>query len=81
VLRLDEPRLLSARALEPPLAPPNALPEEEERLPEGLDFDCEGLALGDELRLADGVPVDGRALALAVEGAERLAVLGLLPEL
>ena len=76
-MRLEEPRLLSAFALEPLLAPPNAPPEEEERLGEGLAFACEELALGDVLgRLADEavlgdrlalVPVDGRAPTLPVE--------------
>jgi hypothetical protein len=92
VLRLDEPRLLSAFALEPLLAPPKALPEDEERLAEELGFACEELALGDVGgRLADEVPPDGRAPALAVgppapvegrapalpvEDAARFAVLG-----
>ena len=82
MLRLAEPRLLSAFALEPPLAPPNALPEEEERLAEGLAFACEepGFAC-EELALDDGLgrlaeePVDGRAPALPEEGEARFAVL------
>ena len=74
--RLEEPRLLEACALGPLLAPLNGLPDEEERLAEGLDLDCEALgdglgrlALGDVVgRLAEGVPVEGRALAVPVEG-------------
>ena len=76
LLRLEAPRLLELRALAPLLAPLNALPDEEGRLAEGLDLDCEALgdglgrlALGDAVgRLADGVPVEGRAAALPVEG-------------
>lgn len=65
MLRLEEPRLLESRALAPLLEPLNALPEEEDRLGEALEFPCEELgrvceapALGDglgRLGLADGV--------------------------
>jgi len=70
------------------LAPLNALPDEEARLPEGVVLDCE--ALGDGLgRLAlaegagrdcEGAPVEGRAPALPVEGrAPAVAVEGPVP--
>ena len=76
VLRLELPRLLAALALEPLLAPLNALPDEEPRLAEGLALACEGLGDGRERpalgaavgRLAEGVPVEGRAAAVPVEG-------------
>jgi len=68
--------------------PPNALPDEEGPLAEGLDLGCETLGdglgrltLGDAVgRLAEGVPVEGRAPAVPVEGrAPTLPVEGLAP--
>ena len=70
-LRLEDPRLLASRVPAPLLAPPKALPDEADRLAEGLALDCEALgdglgrlALGDAVGLlAEGVPVVGRAPA------------------
>ena len=75
-------------ALEPPLAPPKAPPEEEALglACEEPAFACEELALGDVLgrlalaevagREAEAAPVDGRAPVLPVEGEARFAALG-----
>ena len=75
LLRLEVPRLLALRAVEPLLTPLNALPEEE-RLADGLGLDwkvlVEGagrLAVGDAAgRLPVAVPVEGRAPTFPVEG-------------
>jgi hypothetical protein len=83
--------LLEALALAPLLAPPNALPDEAERLAEGLALDCE--ALGDavdrfapppqvEVVPAPVPPVEGRVAAVPVEGrAEAVPVAGRAPAL
>ena len=80
--------MLISRAPAPLLVPPNALPDEEGRLVEGLDrvFEAPGeeperLAPVEAVgRLAEGVPVEGRAPAVPVEGrAPTLPVEGPAP--
>ena len=82
------PRLLKLRADEPLLTPLNALPDEGERLADGLRGDwgllvdgAERLTVGDAAgRLPAAGPVEGRAPTLPVEGwAVTLPVEGRAP--
>src|SRR5262249_6332383 len=81
LLRLELPRLLELRAAEPLLlAPPNALPEDDGRLPDPPPDRFWKLLVVGAGRLPAPAPVEGRAAVFPVEGRFAAApVEGLLP--